>query len=417
MGGTNNINGGSATQSFASAPQSSLAGGGGGSKGAGPVSGNPNPSAASRLQATAQQQPPQPPSKLLSHGQSIVNGINSNGGGGHQKPVPKPHQQQQQYHHSQYQLEAPQQRQQQHHHQKLLDKNLISSLPPRYQPPPQPQQVSGILKNIGQQSQQQQQLGEDGGELQLKLKPPPDVDVELSNLYLTGSKSLSNISSRIVPPKVQLRGGGNPQSDPQLNGQQQQQQQQPNRNEVQAQIHPPPRIPTTSKTPPAITHPSHKAVEEELNFLQRQQQLQQHHQQQQFQHQQEMLKFVRKSDSGQPSPSSSGGSASGRIAAEQNRHLQVSFGGFTLSWKLTNQLCLQNLIAELRVLKETNQRLSDDNQELRDLCCFLDDDRQKGRKLAREWQRFGRYTASVMRQEVSAYQVNLNNWGSSLRSN
>lgn len=59
----------------------------------------------------------------------------------------------------------------------------------------------------------------------------------------------------------------------------------------------------------------------------------------------------------------------------------------------------------MRTLKEANQRLSDDNQELRDLCCFLDDDRQKGRKLAREWQRFGRYTASVMRQEVSAYQV------------
>lgn len=51
--------------------------------------------------------------------------------------------------------------------------------------------------------------------------------------------------------------------------------------------------------------------------------------------------------------------------------------------------------------------MSDDNQELRDLCCFLDDDRQKGRKLAREWQRFGRYTASVMRQEVSAYQNKL----------
>lgn len=63
------------------------------------------------------------------------------------------------------------------------------------------------------------------------------------------------------------------------------------------------------------------------------------------------------------------------------------------------------MIGELRALKEANQRLSDDNQELRDLCCFLDDDRQKGRKLAREWQRFGRYTASVMRQEVSAYQV------------
>ena len=62
---------------------------------------------------------------------------------------------------------------------------------------------------------------------------------------------------------------------------------------------------------------------------------------------------------------------------------------------------------ELRNMKDLNARLSEDNQELRDLCCFLDDDRQKGRKLAREWQRFGRYTASVMRQEVSNYQTKL----------
>ena len=65
---------------------------------------------------------------------------------------------------------------------------------------------------------------------------------------------------------------------------------------------------------------------------------------------------------------------------------------------------LQN---EVRSLKDLNVRLSEDNKELRDLCCFLDDDRQKGRKLAREWQRFGRYTASVMRQEVSNYQTKL----------
>lgn len=64
-------------------------------------------------------------------------------------------------------------------------------------------------------------------------------------------------------------------------------------------------------------------------------------------------------------------------------------------------------MSEINNLKEINQRLNDENQELRDLCCFLDDDRQKGRKLAREWQRFGRYTASVMRQEVAAYQVKL----------
>ncbi|XP_006611745.1 coiled-coil domain-containing protein 85C isoform X2 [Apis dorsata] len=91
----------------------------------------------------------------------------------------------------------------------------------------------------------------------------------------------------------------------------------------------------------------------------------------------EMLKFVRKTEND-----------IARLAAEQNRQIQ-------------------NLLNELRALKEANQRLSDDNQELRDLCCFLDDDRQKGRKLAREWQRFGRYTASVMRQEVSAYQNKL----------
>lgn len=65
------------------------------------------------------------------------------------------------------------------------------------------------------------------------------------------------------------------------------------------------------------------------------------------------------------------------------------------------------LLGELRALRDANRRLADDNRELRDLCCFLDDDRQKGRKLAREWQRFGRYTASVMRQEVAAYQAKL----------
>ncbi|KAJ8890750.1 hypothetical protein PR048_010259 [Dryococelus australis] len=92
----------------------------------------------------------------------------------------------------------------------------------------------------------------------------------------------------------------------------------------------------------------------------------------------DMLKFVRKAAEGEAA----------RAVSEQARRLQ-------------------QYAAEIRALKEANQRLGDDNQELRDLCCFLDDDRQKGRKLAREWQRFGRYTASVMRQEVSAYQSKL----------
>ncbi|XP_062407075.1 coiled-coil domain-containing protein 85C-B isoform X5 [Sardina pilchardus] len=68
---------------------------------------------------------------------------------------------------------------------------------------------------------------------------------------------------------------------------------------------------------------------------------------------------------------------------------------------------LQVHLHEIRNLKEINQKLQDDNQELRELCCFLDDDRQKGKKLSREWQRFGRYTASAMWKEVGLYQQKL----------
>lgn len=64
-------------------------------------------------------------------------------------------------------------------------------------------------------------------------------------------------------------------------------------------------------------------------------------------------------------------------------------------------------LEEIRLLKDVNQKLQSDIQELRDLCCYLDDDRQKCRKLAREWQRFGKYTATVMRNEMTTYQEKL----------
>lgn len=92
-----------------------------------------------------------------------------------------------------------------------------------------------------------------------------------------------------------------------------------------------------------------------------------------------------------------------RRAEAENVKLMMSHGALI---KDVNQR-MQVHLHEIRSLKEVNQRFQDDNQELRDLCCFLDDDRQKGRKLAREWQRFGRYTASVMRQEVATYQNKL----------
>ncbi|GBO98575.1 Coiled-coil domain-containing protein 85C [Eumeta japonica] len=98
----------------------------------------------------------------------------------------------------------------------------------------------------------------------------------------------------------------------------------------------------------------------------------------------DMLKFTKRVEG----EGGANAAAGPRASADQRRHVQA-------------------LLDEVKALKEANRRLSDDNRELRDLCCFLDDDRQKGRKLAREWQRFGRYTASVMRQEVSAYQSKL----------
>uniref|UniRef100_A0A3P8URD9 Coiled-coil domain containing 85A n=1 Tax=Cynoglossus semilaevis TaxID=244447 RepID=A0A3P8URD9_CYNSE len=64
---------------------------------------------------------------------------------------------------------------------------------------------------------------------------------------------------------------------------------------------------------------------------------------------------------------------------------------------------LQQHLKEIRSLKEVNQKLQEDNQELRDLCCFLDDDRQKVKRVLREWQRLGRYSAGLMRKEVTIY--------------
>ncbi|EGT46997.1 hypothetical protein CAEBREN_02019 [Caenorhabditis brenneri] len=64
---------------------------------------------------------------------------------------------------------------------------------------------------------------------------------------------------------------------------------------------------------------------------------------------------------------------------------------------------VQMHVNEIRMLKEDNKKLAVSNKELRDLCCFLDDDRQKTRKLAREWQKFGRYTSNLMKQEVQSY--------------
>ncbi|XP_063299810.1 coiled-coil domain-containing protein 85A [Pelobates fuscus] len=64
---------------------------------------------------------------------------------------------------------------------------------------------------------------------------------------------------------------------------------------------------------------------------------------------------------------------------------------------------LQLHLGEIRGLKDVNKKLQEDNQELRDLCCFLDDDRQKGKRISREWQRLGKFASGIMQKEVAVY--------------
>lgn len=204
------------------------------------------------------------------------------------------------------------------------------TIPPRYQPPPQPS--IGILKHLSGGKSSYYPTSLDLSVSHINIKYPPDIP-KLSSVHVPETIKAQSNSSRFIQQRPVTQ----------------------NRNQLLI-----------------------SSSQEHDSILRVQQ------------HQQEMLKFVRKpdQDSSIQGIMSSGIPSTTKINTEQNRHLQP-------------------LLTELRALKEANQRLLDDNQELRDLCCFLDDDRQKGRKLAREWQRFGRYTASVMRQEVSAYQTKL----------
>ena len=52
-------------------------------------------------------------------------------------------------------------------------------------------------------------------------------------------------------------------------------------------------------------------------------------------------------------------------------------------------------------------QLTRENSELRDLCCFLDDGRQKTRRIAHEWQCFAKYMAAVLKNEVTEFETKL----------
>ncbi|PAV61494.1 hypothetical protein WR25_11328 [Diploscapter pachys] len=59
---------------------------------------------------------------------------------------------------------------------------------------------------------------------------------------------------------------------------------------------------------------------------------------------------------------------------------------------------------EIRMLKEENKRLTNENKELKDMCCYFDNERQKTRRLAKEWQKFARYTSTLMKEEMQRQQ-------------
>ncbi|XP_051901259.1 coiled-coil domain-containing protein 85B [Pristis pectinata] len=61
---------------------------------------------------------------------------------------------------------------------------------------------------------------------------------------------------------------------------------------------------------------------------------------------------------------------------------------------------LQEHLREIRELKAVNSRLREENRELGDLCCFLDGERLKVKRLAGEWQRLGRHALRALREDV-----------------
>lgn len=63
--------------------------------------------------------------------------------------------------------------------------------------------------------------------------------------------------------------------------------------------------------------------------------------------------------------------------------------------------------SRITALEEENSRLSHNNQELQNICCYVDDERQKTKRLAAEWQEFGKYTALFYKGEINSFAVKL----------
>ncbi|CAM9973171.1 unnamed protein product [Lampetra planeri] len=62
---------------------------------------------------------------------------------------------------------------------------------------------------------------------------------------------------------------------------------------------------------------------------------------------------------------------------------------------------------QLSALRNENARFRKENEDLKEVCCFLDEERQRFRKAAREWHRFGRGWAGTLQVQLQETQHKL----------
>lgn len=90
-----------------------------------------------------------------------------------------------------------------------------------------------------------------------------------------------------------------------------------------------------------------------------------------------------------------------RLKQLESRNRKLTFDNGSLMKDLNHTL------SQLQSLKHENFQLSSDNNELKELCYYLDDERTKATGLARDWQSFGTHMSRVMRQQVATYAAKL----------
>ena len=96
-----------------------------------------------------------------------------------------------------------------------------------------------------------------------------------------------------------------------------------------------------------------------------------------------------------------------RLRQSENEKIAVIMDHNNMIRKCNERIDIH--LQEIQILEEHNRGLQADISEMRELCCYLDDERKKCRQVAKEWQRFGRYTVTVMRNEVISYSDKLKN--------